>query len=374
MLRVRVKRVTAQIAAASGMAAAASAMGCADLGAEAPRDDAQEEDVNEAKSPFFGGEVKFDISGWPGGVETVDFVISEATTDEFLRVGQKLTFDFPAITLWDWLHPGAPPPALSDLQKLHATIEIVAHDEGKPFATLKAQTVSFSGNDIFSLRAVTDTVVIPHKTDQLQFSMFIEDPPGNKQLTLTKDVFVPQPVFGGALPEKSLLFDSTPGFRQRVIEGDDPVAGASLRIGYTDYRADTLVDASMIDRQIGTQMQSGRFGQVTVPLFGTLEHEVSYAVMFDDGAGWQAEAALQPEKSSRFLGAGRTSYEAEIAISGKATGMSMYLHVKTYLVATYPNGAGITKWYGDGEKVLKADKYDNPGGQAFVNYEFSIEN
>jgi hypothetical protein len=134
------------------------------------------------------------------------------------------------------------------------------------------------------------------------------------------------------------------------------------------------VDAAKIDRQIGTQIQNGRFGQITAPIYGMLEHMVRLGVSFDDGQGFLAEQNLPANKGSRFLDAGRTSFEQKIEIPAKATRMELYVHVETYLVANYPAGANVTKWYGDGEKVLKADKYDNPDGQPFANYEFSVEN
>jgi hypothetical protein len=54
--------------------------------------------------------------------------------------------------------------------------------------------------------------------------------------------------------------------------------------------------------------------------------------------------------------------------------LALYVHVRTYLVANYPAGGVVTKWYADGDKILKADKYDNPGGQPFVNYQYGIDN
>jgi hypothetical protein len=372
MIKVRVQRVGTQIAVMGGMAAATvTATGCGDTDAEVSR---ESNDIQEVTPLFTGGDVTFDISGWPGAGQSIDFVISSSTTDEFLRVGQKLTFDIPALTLWDWVHPGGPTPTFEQVQAVKATITMTALDKGKPFSEFSAETVSWKGADLFLLRAVTTTAIIPAKTDEIRFSMTIVDTTDNSMVVLDQDQFVPQPAFGGELPTKTMLFDTALALRERIIEGDDPVAGSSILFGYSDWRADTLVDASSIDRQIGTQLTNGRFGQVTVPVFGTIEHDVGLAIYFDDGLEWRPELPLPMNKNSRLLGPGRTSFEANVDIPEKASRLALYVHVRTYLVANYPAGGVVTKWYADGEKILKADKYDNPGGQPFVNYQYGIDN
>lgn len=372
MIKVRVQRVGTQIAVMGGMAAATvTAAGCAETDVEMPIDT---DDVQMQKPLFEGGDVTFDISGWPGAGQSIDFVISKSTTDEFLRVGQQLSFDIPALTLWDWIHPGSPTPSMEQLQNLEATITMTAVDKTKPFSTFDVKTISWKGADVFTLRAVTSVAKMPAKTDELRFSMTIVDKADNTMLALDEAQFLSQPVFGGELPAKTMLFDTALAYRERVIEGDEPVAGSTLLFAYTDWRADTLVDASSIDRQIGTQVTSGRFGQMTVPIYGTIEHDVGYAIYFDDGQDWRPETLLTPNKNSRLLGAGRTAYETNLDVPAKAERMAIYIHVRTFLVANYPQASGVTKWYADGERVLKADKYDNPGGQPFVNYQYGVDN
>lgn len=373
MIKVRVQRVGSQIAVMSGMAAATvAATGCGETNVELP---VETNDMQMEKPLFVGGDVTFDISGWPGAGQSIDFVISKSTTDEFLRVGQQLSYDIPALTLWDWLHPGSPTPTIAQLQALEATISMTAVDKGKPFSTFDVKTISWKGADVFSLRAVTSLATMPAKADELRFSMTIVDSADGAMLELDQAQFVSQPVFGGELPNKTVLFDTAlASFRERVLEGDEPVAGSSILFAYSDWRADTLVDASSIDRQIGTQITSGRFGQVTIPIYGTIEHDVGFAEYFDDGQDWRPEVSLIPNKNSRVLGSGRTSFETNVDVPAKAARMSLYVHIRTYLVANYPAAAGITKWYADGEKILKADKYDNPGGQPFVNYQYSVDN
>lgn len=372
MIKVRVQRVGTQIAVMGSVAAAAmTATGCAETEVEVPVDT---NDLQVDKPLFVGGDVTFDISGWPGAGQSIDFVISQSTTDEFLRVGQKLSFDIPALTLWDWLHPGTPTPTVAELQNLEATITMTAVDKGKPFSTFDVKTISWKGADPFSLRAVTSVATMPPKADELRFSMNIVDKADGSKLDLDQAQFVSQPVFGGELPTKTVLFDTAFALRERIIEGDEPVAGSSVLFAYTDWRADTLVDASTIDRQIGTQLSSGRFGQVTIPVYGTIEHDVGFAVYFDDGQDWRPEVLLSPNKNSRVVGPGRTSYETNVAVPEKASRMALYVRVRTHLVANYPPGPNITKWYVDGERILKVEKYDNPGGQPFVNYQYGVDN
>ena len=87
-----------------------------------------------------------------------------------------------------------------------------------------------------------------------------------------------------------------------------------LTIAFTDWRADVVVDKSLIDTQIGMALSGTRFGWITVPIYGKIVHEVSYGVYFDDGLGWRPEAMLSPNADSRYLGAGRTVYEGKILV------------------------------------------------------------
>src|SRR5690349_19966797 len=119
MIKVRVQRVGPQIAVMSGMAAATmAAAACSESYVELPVDMLDTGDLQMEKPLVAGGDVTFDISGWPGAVQSINFVISKYTTDEFLSVGQQLSFDIPALTLWDWVHPGSPTPTMEQLQGL----------------------------------------------------------------------------------------------------------------------------------------------------------------------------------------------------------------------------------------------------------------
>ncbi|UQA62263.1 hypothetical protein [Polyangium aurulentum] len=368
MIKVSVRRAGTGIAAASSLLVAAGApMGCT-----FEAQDAGEDFSAEAEQALTPGSGTLALDGWTGSLRVM---LSASTTDEFLRAGEILQMELPAWLLWDTLYPGtALPNDLARLQKLSATVNVAVVDKGTTVSTLKLPVASFSGADPYALDAITKSFIVPAKADWLKFEILVTDAaaPGVSK-TIGQNELTTLPVFGGDLPDKSLLFDSVQTTkRQRVIEGDDPIAGAKLDVGYSDWRADVLVDKSAIDLQIGKAQTVTRFGFAIVPIYGKLVHEVSYGVYFDDGGGWRPEVALTPNGASRFLGANRTAYEGTIDVPAKARRMAMYAHVKSYLVADYTGIQSITeKWYQDGQKVQKAEAYDNPSG-AFTNYDFSV--
>ncbi|MRG92735.1 hypothetical protein [Polyangium spumosum] len=369
MIKVRVRKAGTGFAAASGLIALAGAQtGCV---AE-PLDDT-EGPIAEAEDELAPGTGRLALDGFPGSF-TVNLVAS--TTDEFLRAGEALSMELPVWLLWDKLYPGMPlPNDLARLQQITATVTVNAIDKAATIAALKAQVASYGGADPYGLKGITKTFFVPSKADWLTFSVVITDlAPGGVSASIPAEELPKLAVFGGELPKKSLFMDSVQSTkRNRIVEGDDPIAGSELLVAVSDWRADVVVDKSLIDTQIGTAQVASRFGMTTIPIYGKIEHEVAYAVHFDDGLEWRPEEMLAPNTTSRFVGGGRTTYEGTIQVPAKARRMMMYTHVKTYLIADYTGYMNATKWYADGAKELKADKYDNPNG-AFTNYSFSITN
>jgi hypothetical protein len=368
MIKVSVRRAGTGIAAASSLLVAAGApMGCVFEG-----EDAGEDFSAEAEQALTPGSGTLALDGWTGNLRVT---LSASTTDEFLRAGELLQMELPVWLLWDTLYPGTSlPNDLTRLQKLSATVSVVVLDKGTTIATLKVPVASHSGADPYALDAITKSFTVPTKADWLKFEILVTDAmaPGVSKV-IDQSQLGTLPVFGGELPGKSLFFDSVQSTkRHRVIEGDDPIAGAKLNLGFTDWRADVLVDKASLDLQIGKAQSATRFGIVIVPIYGKLVHEISYGVYFDDGGGWRPEVALTPNGASRYLGQNRTAYEGTIDVPAKARRMAMYGHVKSYLVADYTGIQNVTeKWYSDGQKVMKAEAYDNPNG-AFTNYTFSV--
>ncbi|MDC0748559.1 hypothetical protein [Polyangium mundeleinium] len=370
MIKVRVRKAGTGVAAASGLIALSGAQ----TGCVAEPIEPGEESIAEAEDELSPGTGTLALDGFPGNF-TVKLV--NANTDEFLRAGQALSLELPVWLLWDKLYPGTPLPTdLARLKQITATVTVGAIDKATTIASLKSPVTSYSGADSYGLKAITKTFIVPSKADWLTFAITITDlAPAGVSASLTAAELSKLAVFGGELPNKSLFMDWAQATkRNRILEGDDPIAGAELLLAVSDWRADVVVDKSLIDTQIGTAQSASRFGWVTIPIYGKIVHEVAYGVYFDDGLEWRPEVMLTETPNSRFLGAGRTTYEGNIQVPAKARRMLMYTHVKTYLVADYTGYANVTaKWYADGEKMLKADKYDNPNG-AFTNYSFSITN
>ena len=370
MIKVRVRRAGTGVAAASGLIALSGAQS----GCVAEPIESAEEPIAEAEDELTPGTGRLALDGFPGSfyVKQVD-----STTDEFLRAGQSLSVELPVWLLWDKLYPGMPlPDDLARLQQITATVTVNALDKATTIASLKVPVLSYAGMDPYGFKAITKSFFVPSKADWLTFSVVITDQaPAGVSGSITAAELSKLAVFGGELPNKSLLMDSVQSTkRNRVLEGDDPIAGAELLLSVADWRADVVVDKSLIDTQIGKAQSASRFGMVTIPIYGKLVHEVAYGVYFDDGLEWRPEVLLTQNTSSRFVGAGRSTYEGTIQVPAKARRMMMYTHVKSYLVADYTGFTNVTeKWYADNAKVLKADKYDNPNG-AFTNYAFSIAN
>src|SRR5207249_3110872 len=134
---------------------------------------------------------------------------------------------------------------------------------------------------------------------------------------------------------KHIVFDNDfSTLRNRTIEGGNPIATSQLGITYTDWRADTVVDKSSIDTQIGTTISFGRFGTIEMPIYGDIKYEVSFGQAFDDY--WQAEAPLAATTTSRVLRLqGRTAFETSFFVPQYPHKIDMYFHVKAYLVVDY---------------------------------------
>lgn len=313
----------------------------------------------------------FVANGWPGHV---DLALHESTTDEYARVGEQVALLLPAWLLWDAIHPDEGLPGLDRLRELEPSVTVTFLDGGQP-AGEAAPSLGWEGDEPFSLRARTGDFVVPAGADAIRLEVAIADAatPGTTT-RITGQAIDEIPVFGGDLPNKTALFDSLfSSFHTRVVEGGRLVPGADVTIAYTDWRADTVVDRMHIPMQIGVRQAWGRFGEYTMPILGTIEHDVLVGHAFDDGQGFRAEQALAPNTASRLLPEGRTAYEATLAIPAGATRLAVYFHVKTHLVADYTGYDGVVEqWYPDGSRTLVRERWDNPFGP-YTNHEFELE-
>ncbi len=372
MIRIKVLRVgTALNAAAMSsivVAGASGAIGCAVDGDEESVDVGVSEEV--ALSP---GSARLELQPGGGPLPPFAFALAASTTDEFVRVGEVLTVGVPAWLLWDALHPNESMPDDARLAKLRGTMTVGFHDKGKKTSTAKLDIASWKST-IYGLQAVTKTFKPPKSCDELRFTLTLKDL-GDAKATASLDEskLASVHVFGGELQNKTAFFDNDSGkLRTRIVEGGDLHAGTSVLLGYSDWRADQVVDKMQLSTQIGTAIVNGRFGQVTIPIYGKLSYEVRYAVSYDKGQTFSGEAPLPANTSSLLTGVGRTDYETLLAVPANAGAAWIYFHVKASIVADYAAFGNVTqKWYADGQSVVLKDAYDNPSG-SYSNYELVV--
>jgi hypothetical protein len=315
--------------------------------------------------------------GWAYGTATGYSFTARNSTDEYVRALEKMTFTIPAHFLWSQLHPTeSMPQDLERLKKLSAKVSINYYKQGASYGQTSVKTNAWQGTQLYDLSATTTSFIVSRRAQAMRFSIEISDAgvsPAAKK-TLDESSFFETQVIGGTLPQKTLLFDNNgQSLRTRVLEGGLPVRGAELAIGYTDWRAATLVDASSIDRQIGNATSFGRFGPVQIPIYGELEYEISYGAAVD--GAWQAEQALLANGQSRLMPpTGRTAYEGSLSIPTGAQGLQLYFHVKTFLKVDYSRHQNVGwRKYNDGERLLVREKWDNENGASHDNYDFATE-
>lgn len=373
MIKVRVVRgAQATLPIATGLVALSS--GLAACAAEpAAEDVASGDSAYAVANPGTG---VFEL-GWAYGTPTgYSFVLTNSSTDEYVRAKEQMTFAIPAHFLWARLHPNDPMPQdLARLKQLSAKVTVVYVRNGAVLAKTTLKTTGWNGAEAWSLSATTKSFTVHRRADGVRFELEVKDA-GDPQAeaSLGPDQFLEVPVIGGSVPNKTVLFDNDgPTLRHRILEGGQPVRGAELAVGYTDWRAATLVDSSSIDRQIGSQTSFSRFGAIQIPIYGELEYEVSYGVAIDDV--WQDEQPLAGNAKSRLLPpSGRVAWEASVAVPRAASKLHFYFHVKAFLKVDYARYSNITwKKYADGERILVREKWDNENGAPGDNWDLETE-
>jgi hypothetical protein len=371
-MKVKMRRVGSGVAAASTFLAATASgtLGCA---TEAG-DDGEELTAEADSAIMVAGVGTLELQPTSGN-GVMPMSLTQSSTDEYVRAGELINFSLPAWLLWATLYPYDAVPDVARLSQLNVSVSALSYDASAVLVgTLTATKAGASGSGQYDYRLISSQITIPSNAYRLGFQINITDAANaSASATITASQTSQVAVFGGQLPSRDILFDSSySSFRQRTLEGDNPVAGKDITFAYTDWRADTLVDRSTIDTQIGTASYAGRFGWTTVPIYGKIVHEVSYGIYFNDGQGWRSEQALTPNTSSRFLPQGRTAYEKTFTVPSNATQMSMYMHVKTYLVADYTGYQNVNAWYTPGSQNLKREAWDNPYG-AYTNYDYTVD-
>ena len=373
-IRVRVLRgVQAGLTGMSGLVALSAGL-TACTAEQAPADESFETD-DSALTVQNPGSGVFSL-GWDYGTPLGYSISAKNSTDEFVRAGEKMTFAIPSHFLWSRLYPNVGTPDAARLKQLSAKVKIVYVKNGAVYAnTSVATNGTFEGSQSYDLAAVTNSFIVSKRAQGLRFALTIKDA---ADATQTANVIASDlneiPVIGGTLPNKTALFDNNgSALRQRILEGGKPVAGANLALGYTDWRAGTLVDSVSIDRTIGNATSYGRFGAFQMPINGELQHEITYAAAID--GAWQAEQSLAANTKSRLVsGYGRVAYEGVLALPGSAQNVELYFHVKTFLVVDYSKFSNVGwRKYQQGERILVREKWDNEHGAYADNYDFATE-
>jgi len=380
MMKVKVRKLGAAVITASNVVLAAQgAVGCGSSAADAVAPDQHEVELGSASSAYSvtdPGSGVLTLNGTWGDYQ-MECSLAESTTDEFVRSGETLALQIPAYQIWQALHPDHwEPPEVDRVKQTSVAVTALFYRDGEQVGSTTVKTSTWTGDDYWMLQAKTDTFVVPQGVDEVRFALAYTDAgDGTAAASVDASVVRPLTVFGGDLPDKAVLFDSDgTNLRNRVIEGGGPVAGANVLFGYTEYRADTVVDASKIDRRIGKAQGFTRFGTAIQDIYGELVHEVTMGVYFDDQQGWRAETPMTATTGSVFAPQPwRKVYQANVAVPANARKMQVYYHVKTWLVVDYSRYGSVTEqWYQQGQRILVAERWDNPQGPG-TNFDLGVE-
>ncbi|MBI2388806.1 MAG: hypothetical protein HYV09_04235 [Deltaproteobacteria bacterium] len=368
-------KITVRKASVALLGAAALAQGAAACAPSADRaEDSAYETTIGSKSAAYSvpspGEAKLVVDYFysGSGAPQKTFVVQESTTDEFLRVGQKLTLNVPGWAITALVQTDTGNVDVDNVSKSKVRLAITWLHGPAVLSQEVVKVASWNAEGMYGWPdAITEAFVIPKGATGMRVAVEATSPDGTKT---GREVFREVPVFGGELPNKHVLFDlGGDGPRSRVLERGAPIAGAELSLAYTENRAERLVDVGSVDRRIGrVKTYNPRFGTHEADVFGEIVHII--AVGYDFGGGWQKQELVSSPQSYVRYG---KSQETRLHVPDGATKLSMYFHVKTYLVAKYPTYGEVTeRRYGEGEWILMRERYDNPSG-AGTNFAFDTE-
>jgi len=302
------------------------------------------------------------------GAPQKQFSVTDTTTDEFVRVGEKLALEVPGWVVVPLVQDEAGTVSPENLSTSTVRFVITWLHGGRTLSTQTVKVTSWKADSTYGWpSARAEGVVVPKGATGMRTTVEATSADGKKS---GKEVLAETAIFGGELPNKHLYFDlGSDGPQSRVIERGAPVAGSELVVAYAEPRADRLVDSSSIDRRVGrVKTYNPRFGTYEGDVFGELVHVIS--VGYDFGGGFEEQALTKSPISYLRYG---NSQETRLHVPDGATKASMYFHVKTYLVAKYPTYGEVTeRKYKEGEWILVREKWDNPSG-AGTNFAFGTE-
>lgn len=372
MLKVRIHRI-GQATGAVGASIVVAGSGAQATGCHGDPPAPAHESTGRTAAPINAGRATLVLQlGAPG---TATFSLTSASLDEFVRVDQLLAISVPAWLAWETLYPSDPmPDDDARLGKLSFTAKVAFRDVDHRLTTATLHSSKYVGTS-FAAELHANEFRIPAKTDALRVTITLHDAANPAAAAELGAGAIPDvPVFGGELPDKSLLFDNTGAAkRTRVVDLGNLLASSTVTLGFSDWRADQVVDKTSLNQQIGTAQFAGRFGTYEAPIYGVLSYEVYAGTSVDGGATFAAEQRLAADTASRLLGAGRTAYVGAVAIPATSTQLLSYFHVKAFLTADYSKFTNVkTKWYSDGQVVLLKEAWDNPSGPS-SNYQVPVD-
>lgn len=359
MAKVRIIR---QVGGLAGTAAALAAVGGIPLGCAAEQVD-EAGTADQAASRVAPGSGSIVLHGYG-----FDYAAS-AGQDEFIRTGEKMvaTLEFHELL---YLFEQSQRDALqADPSLLTATLRVSYGDVNGATQPAQEFPVTWTPERGMIIGRSAE-FTIPGAAPFLEVDFLVTAQGASFSLAGRLGARNRFPVFGAYLPNKAALFDTdNGGFRGRIVEGGDIVRASNPLISYTDWRADTVVDKTNLDRRYGRRRNYSRFGEYIVDAVGDLSYEVSAAVSVDGGATWgglnlnraQWPAVLQGQSDGR-----RVSYESTLWVPGSSQEVQLAFHVRAFLqVPSYSPGEVMDARYSPGSRILLADKWDNNGGQNY---------
>lgn len=327
--------------------------------------------VGDDEAALHAGTGSFQL-GWSYTTAGVAFN-ARGSIDEFTRVGQVMGAELPAFQLWSLLHPEESLPSADRLKKLRAEVVLHLIDGDKKARTVTLRRDGWRGSEPYDLTMTTRAYTIPRNIDTIRFALRITDAGDPKaSYSAGPEGLGEVAVFGGDGRNATLVLDTMGASRrERVVEGslrDD----STVRVAYTDWRAQALVDSGSLDRYVGKTRSSGRFGPIEMPIFGDVEYEISFGYAVD--GAWQPALALTAASGSRVVPLpGRTSYEGTLALPKGAKSLASYMHVRAFLKVDYSKyGEVMDRRYPDGARILLRERWDNLGNVPGQNYERAI--
>jgi len=379
MLKVKVRKIGVAVAGATSMLALGqSTMGCAFDAT--PESGDGEEPTGQARQAIEPGSATLMVQVQSWGDQEIGLTVQNATTDEFVRVGESLSVDVRASDFWWLAHPSGSTgyDDIDRLEKLNVQVTAYFYHNGTLGSSETVSLASWSdATSAWELIGTTDSFVVPDGTDVIQFSYQVTDAgDASVNLEIPREQASRVVVFGDR-PEKHIVFDNDfSELRERVIEGGDLPRGRDVMVGYSDHRADTVANASALNTEIGTQKNHGRFGPDIIPIHGKLAHEVTLGMQVD--GVWGQEAPMVQRLDSAMVSRSqpwsrRFAFERRVSVPAVASQIAMFFHIKTYLevdYSRYPNA--VDRYYDDGDRILVSEVWDNNGGSG-NDYHFDTQ-